>query len=355
MACSVWVTSLRGSETWDGGETSGVGDLFGAGQHKRRKDGWRIKTAGSRDPERQQQQQQQRQAGVGQQMGQGVEVVRNGCHGHGKGRYKEWTGAEIMEDVLRALPELRDKSTRRRTGSGRPFLALTEVRVQVLSWRGSKGANRAGRDTSTEQSTGPAWVAVLSTGRRVRKEGGERGRRKAGRTRAASHDGDTRSLSLATIGVERPGRKRKRRRPGRRTQAQVITNVSVNVHFLSACPSLVCECRDSAVTSWASPCMYTSACRDTCLIAPALQTRGSISFRLSVTYLPPESALERSVHATMFDAVCFTREGYFLGHQTQGKKDANQATSPQPPMRFAKHMKVRMVGGQCSWIFHPCR
>ncbi|EGZ67862.1 hypothetical protein NEUTE2DRAFT_132534 [Neurospora tetrasperma FGSC 2509] len=94
---------------------------------------------------------------VGQQMGQGVEVVRNGCHGHGKGRYKEWTGAEIMEDVLRALPdELRDKSTRRRTGSDRPFLALTEVRVQVLSWRGSKGANRAGRDTSTEQSTGPA-------------------------------------------------------------------------------------------------------------------------------------------------------------------------------------------------------
>ncbi|EGO54666.1 hypothetical protein NEUTE1DRAFT_104099 [Neurospora tetrasperma FGSC 2508] len=272
MACSVWVTSLRGSETWEGGETSGVGDLFGAGQHKGRKDGWRIKTAGSRDPERQQQ-------AVGQQMGQGVEVVRNGCHGHGKGRYKEWTGAEIMEDVLRALPdELRDKSTRRRTGSDRPFLALTEVRVQVLSWRGSKGANRAGRDTSTEQ-----------------KEGGERGRRKAGRTRAASHDGDTWSLSLATIGVERTGRKRRRRRrPGRRTQ--VITNVSVNVHFLSACPSLVvCEYR-------------------------------SISFRLSVTYLPPESALERSVHATMFDAVS-----------------------------IAKHMKVRMVGGQCSWIFNPCR
>lgn len=63
-----------------------------------------------------------------------------------------------MEDVLRALPELRDKSTRRRTGSDRPFLALTEVRVQVLSWRGSKGANRAGRDISTEQSTGPAEV-----------------------------------------------------------------------------------------------------------------------------------------------------------------------------------------------------
>ncbi|KAK3503455.1 hypothetical protein B0T13DRAFT_486299 [Neurospora crassa] len=332
MACSVWVTSLRGSETCEGGETSGVGDLFGAGQHKRRKDGWRIKTAGSRDPERQQQQQQQQQQAVGQQMGQGVEVVRNGCHGHGKDRYKEWTGAEIMEDVLRALPKLRDKSNRRRTGSGRPFLALTEVRVQVLNWRDSKGANRAGRDTSTEQSTGPAWVAVLSTGRRVRKEGGERGRRKAGRTRAASHDGDTWSLSLATIGVERPGRKRKRRRPGRRTQAQVITSVSVNVHFLSACPSLVCEIviRPSSLRLH----RVCIPCQDTCLIAPALQTRGSISFRLSVTYLPPESALERSVHATMFDAVCFTREGYFLGHQTQGKKDANQATSPQPPMRL---------------------
>ncbi|KAL0467717.1 hypothetical protein QR685DRAFT_574493 [Neurospora intermedia] len=244
MACSVWVTSLRGSETWEGGETSGVGDLFGAGQHKGRKDGWRIKTAGSRDPERQQQQQQQQ--AVGQQLGQGVEVVRNGCHGHGKGRYKEWTGAEIMEDVLRALPELRDKSTRRRTGSDRPFLALTEVRVQVLSWREKK-----------EESAG---------------------RRKVGRTRAASHDGDTWSLSLATIGVVRPGRKRKRRRRRRRRR-------------------------------------------------PGRRARHhhcSISFRLSVTYLPPESALERSVHATMFDAT-------------------------------AKHMKVRMVGGQCSWIFHPCR
>ncbi|KAK3492288.1 uncharacterized protein B0T23DRAFT_404380 [Neurospora hispaniola] len=256
MACSVWVTSLRGSETWEGGETSGVGDLFGAGQHKGRKDGWRIKTAGSRDPERQQQ-------AVGQQMGQGVEVVRNGCHGHGKGRYKEWTGAEIMEDVLRALPELRDKSNRRRTGSDRPFLALTEVRVQVLSWRGSKGANRAGRD----------WGKPRRSSRRVRKEGGERGRRKAGRTRAASHDGDAWR------------RRRRRRRPGRRTQ--VITNVSVNVHFLSACPSLVC----------------------------------SISFRLSVTYLPPESALRKI-------GACH---------------------------HIAKHMKVRMVGGQCSWILNPCR
>lgn len=37
---------------------------------------------------------------VGQQLGQGVEVVRNGCHGHGKGRYKG-----LCSGTNRAVPK----------------------------------------------------------------------------------------------------------------------------------------------------------------------------------------------------------------------------------------------------------